>query len=81
MRDDLYREWPFTSTTLFKTPGNDGVKFINRARFMMLLLGIALGIVRTLLDIETSRSDRRPQSLRLSFARPEFPCSHHCGEK
>ena len=35
----------WTSRTLYNTPGNDGDGFVNRARCMMLLAGIGLGVL------------------------------------
>src|SRR5688572_21739185 len=41
----MWRQWDWVVHTLFRTPGNDGDRFINRARPMMLLLGVALGVL------------------------------------
>ena len=43
MPADVYKEWPFSTNTLYRTAGNDGRQFVNRSRFMMMLLGVALG--------------------------------------
>ena len=40
---DTYRGFALVTDTLYRTPGNDGAAFVNRARFMMTLIGIALG--------------------------------------
>jgi len=48
MSDDVYLGWELANRTLFQTPGNDGAAFINRSRFMMVLLGCGLGIILTI---------------------------------
>lgn len=35
-------QWRFAIDTLYATPGNDGIGFINRSRFMMVLVGAML---------------------------------------
>jgi hypothetical protein len=47
MSDDVYRGWELANRTLFQTSGNDGGAFVNRSRFMMVLLGCLLGVVLT----------------------------------
>jgi hypothetical protein len=37
-------ELPWARTTLFDTPGNDGGRFVGRARAMMLVVAVALGV-------------------------------------
>src|ERR1039458_502048 len=39
----FYLEWEWCVRTLFRTPGNDGERFIARSRAMMLVLGVGLG--------------------------------------
>jgi hypothetical protein len=39
----VVRQWYWVMHTLYRTPGNDPVVFINRSRVMMLLLAIVLG--------------------------------------
>jgi hypothetical protein len=41
--DDIYNEWPFVVDTLYRTSGNNADAFIDRSRFMMVLVGIGLG--------------------------------------
>jgi hypothetical protein len=41
--NDTYRGFALVTDTLYRTAGNDGAAFINRSRFMMTLIGIALG--------------------------------------
>lgn len=45
--NDPYRGYALVTDTLYRTPGNDGATFINRSRFMMLLLALALGVLVT----------------------------------
>jgi hypothetical protein len=40
---DEAQRWPFVAQMLYRTPGVDADSFIARSRFMMLILGIALG--------------------------------------
>ena len=42
---EIYHEHAFSTDTLYRTPGNDADAFIARSRAMMLLLGIALGLL------------------------------------
>ena len=37
------QEVEFSNRTLFQTPGFDGAAFVNRGRFMMLLVAVGLG--------------------------------------
>jgi hypothetical protein len=43
--DDAYRGFGYATNVLYQTPGNDGGAFVNRSRFMMMLIGATLGIV------------------------------------
>jgi hypothetical protein len=36
-------EWPFAVQTLYCTPGNDADAFLNKSRFMFVILGVGLG--------------------------------------
>lgn len=45
MPQNVYEEWGLTLDTLYRTPGNDGIGFLNRMRTMMVLLGVGLCIV------------------------------------
>lgn len=38
-------QWPWVVDTLYRTRGNDPIEFINRSRFMFVLLGAGLGAV------------------------------------
>lgn len=42
---NTYNEWEFSTRVLYQTEGNDGIAFVNRSRFMMLLLAVALAIL------------------------------------
>jgi hypothetical protein len=42
---NFYREWDVTTDTLYRTPVNDSISLLSRARLMMVLLVIPLGIV------------------------------------
>lgn len=41
--NDTYRGFTLVTDTLYRTAGNDGAAFVNRARLMMTMIGIALG--------------------------------------
>jgi len=41
----LWRQWKWCTLTLYHTAGNDPDAFINRSRGMMLVIGVALGVV------------------------------------
>lgn len=43
LRDVEANQWYFAWWTLYRTPGNDGEAFIQRARFMFVVLGVMLG--------------------------------------
>ena len=45
MTSYMWRQWEWVIQTLFRTPGNDADRFINRSRAMMLVLGVAGGAV------------------------------------
>lgn len=45
MNENVYKGWELANRTLFQNQVNNGQQFINRSRFMMVLLGVALGIV------------------------------------
>jgi hypothetical protein len=45
---DLYKEWDVTRDTLYFTPINDSVSLLNRARFMMTILAMGLGVMLTI---------------------------------
>jgi hypothetical protein len=36
-------QWPFAVQTLYRTPGNDADAFLNKSRFMFVILGVMLG--------------------------------------
>jgi hypothetical protein len=49
MPNYVYNEFMFGKVTLYQTsPANDGAAFVNRTRFMLMLLGLTLGIVVTI---------------------------------
>jgi hypothetical protein len=45
MPDGPPLQWEYSARMLWATPGVDGIGFINRARFMMLLVALALGVL------------------------------------
>ena len=50
----MWKQWEFVTPTLFRTPGVDADKFINRSRTMMALLGVALAGVRRWVSLRLS---------------------------
>lgn len=40
--NNTYNEWDLSTRVLYQTDGNEGIGFINRSRFMMLILAVAL---------------------------------------
>src|ERR1043165_5617543 len=43
--DDVTAQWYYTVQTLYRTEGNNGDAFILRCREMMLIVGVALGVM------------------------------------
>jgi hypothetical protein len=41
--DTASNQWPFVVGTLYGTPGNDADAFLNKSRFMFVILGVGLG--------------------------------------
>jgi hypothetical protein len=42
---NAYQGFAFATNVLYQTPGNDGGAFVNRSRFMMMLIGVGLALV------------------------------------
>jgi hypothetical protein len=43
LQETANNQWIFTVKTLYATPGNDADQFLNRSRFMFIIIGVALG--------------------------------------